>query len=131
MTGDGSGRSTRTRLLLLVLSVSLNLITDLIGDQIYLILVWAEFDSVIIATIGLSENPSSPKDSTTTTSNHSSSSKTGLELFLACLGVAIIILLSFFLFKMWQKRRREEQYARLLKLFEEDNELEVELGLRD
>ncbi|KAG6477146.1 hypothetical protein ZIOFF_066398 [Zingiber officinale] len=80
---------------------------------------------------GLSENPSSPKDSTTTTSNHSSSSKTGLELFLACLGVAIIILLSFFLFKMWQKRRREEQYARLLKLFEEDNELEVELGLRD
>ncbi|XP_074566017.1 uncharacterized protein LOC141822465 [Curcuma longa] len=104
MTGDRSGRSTR--LLLLVLSVSLNLLT------------------------GLSEDPSPPKDSTTT-SNHSSSSKTGLKLFLACLGVAIIVLLSFFLFKMWQKRRREQQYARLLKLFEEDNELEVELGLRD
>ncbi|KAF2293924.1 hypothetical protein GH714_005723 [Hevea brasiliensis] len=28
-------------------------------------------------------------------------------------------------------KKREEQYARLLKLFEEDDELEVELGLRD
>ncbi|KAL2939445.1 Aprataxin [Bienertia sinuspersici] len=33
--------------------------------------------------------------------------------------------------KLWQKKKREEQYARLLKLFEEDDELEVELGLRD
>jgi cbb3-type cytochrome oxidase subunit 3 len=39
--------------------------------------------------------------------------------------------LAFFLFKFWQKKKREEQYARLLKLFEEDDELEVELGLRD
>ncbi|URD83670.1 hypothetical protein MUK42_23225 [Musa troglodytarum] len=28
--------------------------------------------------------------------------------------------------KMWQKKKREEQHARLLKLFEEDDELEVE-----
>ncbi|XP_042437538.1 uncharacterized protein LOC122023481 isoform X1 [Zingiber officinale] len=105
MTGDGSGRSAR--LLLLLLSVSLNLIT------------------------GLSENPSPSKDSTTASNHSSSGHKTGLKVLLACVGVAILLVLSFFLFKMWQKRKREEQHARLLKLFEEDNELEVELGLRD
>lgn len=39
--------------------------------------------------------------------------------------------LSFFLFKLWQKKKCDEQYARLLKLFEQDDELELELGLRD
>ncbi|KAK4438376.1 hypothetical protein Salat_0171900 [Sesamum alatum] len=48
-----------------------------------------------------------------------------------CLVLATVALLSFFLFKYWQKKKRDEQYARLLKLFEEDDELEVELGLRD
>ncbi|XP_074568477.1 uncharacterized protein LOC141825014 isoform X2 [Curcuma longa] len=57
---------------------------------------------------GLSENPSPSKDSTTASNHSSSGHKTGLK-----------------------KRKREEQHARLLKLFEEDNELEVELGLRD
>lgn len=42
----------------------------------------------------------------------------------------MVILFSFFLFKFWQKKW-EEQHARLLKLFEEDDELELELGLRD
>ncbi|KAJ9538165.1 hypothetical protein OSB04_030898 [Centaurea solstitialis] len=32
---------------------------------------------------------------------------------------------------LWQKKKRDEQYARLLKLFEQDDELELELGLRD
>ncbi|KAL0364987.1 UNVERIFIED_CONTAM: Chromatin structure-remodeling complex protein BSH [Sesamum angustifolium] len=50
---------------------------------------------------------------------------------LICLLLATVALLSFFLFKYWQKKKRDEQYARLLKLFEEDDELEVELGLRD
>jgi len=35
------------------------------------------------------------------------------------------------LIKIWQKKKREEQHARLLKLFEDDDELEVELGIRD
>jgi heme/copper-type cytochrome/quinol oxidase subunit 2 len=47
------------------------------------------------------------------------------------LGVGVVGLLSFFLFKYWQKKKREEQHARLLKLFEEDDDIEVELGLRD
>ncbi|KAH0776427.1 hypothetical protein KY290_007838 [Solanum tuberosum] len=33
--------------------------------------------------------------------------------------------------QIWQKKKREEQQARLLKLFEEDDDLEVELGIRD
>lgn len=47
------------------------------------------------------------------------------------IAVVTLALLTFFLYKLWQKKKREEQYARLLKLFEEDDELEVELGLRD
>ncbi|KAK4254462.1 hypothetical protein QN277_009844 [Acacia crassicarpa] len=45
--------------------------------------------------------------------------------------LVVVSLFIFGLFKLWQKKKREEQYARLLKLFEEDDELEVELGLRE
>lgn len=45
--------------------------------------------------------------------------------------IVVVALFSFVLYKLWQKKKRAEQYARLLKLFEEDDELEVELGLRD
>ncbi|KAL6545702.1 hypothetical protein OROGR_009576 [Orobanche gracilis] len=55
----------------------------------------------------------------------------GSKIALTCLALVLVSLLSFFLFRFWQKKKREEQYARLLKLFEEDDELEVELGLRD
>uniref|UniRef100_A0A803N8Q5 Transmembrane protein n=1 Tax=Chenopodium quinoa TaxID=63459 RepID=A0A803N8Q5_CHEQI len=55
----------------------------------------------------------------------------GTKVAIICIAVAAVVLFSFFLFKLWQKKKREEQYARLLKLFEEDDELEVELGLRD
>lgn len=47
------------------------------------------------------------------------------------LGVAAVLGFCVFLFKIWQKKKREEQHARLLKLFEDDDELEVELGIRD
>ncbi|RLN28653.1 hypothetical protein C2845_PM05G37680 [Panicum miliaceum] len=56
---------------------------------------------------------------------------TGKTVLFALLGVGAVILLSFFIFKYWQKKKREEQHARLLKLFEEDDDIEVELGLRD
>ncbi|KAL5229586.1 hypothetical protein ABZP36_028362 [Zizania latifolia] len=56
---------------------------------------------------------------------------TGQTVLFVLLGVGAAILLSFFLFKYWQKKKREEQHARLLKLFEEDDDIEVELGLRD
>lgn len=55
----------------------------------------------------------------------------GSTILMLCIAVAAAVGLSFFLFRLWQKKKREEQYARLLKLFEEDDELEVELGLRD
>ncbi|GMI74373.1 hypothetical protein like AT1G09645 [Hibiscus trionum] len=56
---------------------------------------------------------------------------TGAKVVLILLGLAAVGLFSFFLFKLWQKKKRDEQYARLRKLFEEDDELELELGLRD
>ncbi|CAA7022777.1 unnamed protein product [Microthlaspi erraticum] len=63
--------------------------------------------------------------------SHTSSSKTGTKVILILLGFVTVGMFSFFLYKLWQKKKRDEQYARLLKLFEEDDELEVELGLRD
>uniref|UniRef100_A0A1J3JPZ2 Transmembrane protein n=1 Tax=Noccaea caerulescens TaxID=107243 RepID=A0A1J3JPZ2_NOCCA len=63
--------------------------------------------------------------------SHTSSSKTGTKVILILLGFVTVAMFSFFLYKLWQKKKRDEQYARLLKLFEEDDELEVELGLRD
>ncbi|KAJ0077892.1 hypothetical protein Patl1_36738 [Pistacia atlantica] len=60
-----------------------------------------------------------------------SRSKTEAKVLIVLLAVVAVGLFSFFLFKLWQRKKREEQYARLLKLFEEDDELEVELGLRD
>ncbi|XP_010475806.1 PREDICTED: uncharacterized protein LOC104755163 [Camelina sativa] len=65
------------------------------------------------------------------TESHSSSSKTGTKVILVLFGFVAVAAFSFFLYKLWQKKKRDEQYARLLKLFEEDDELEVELGLRD
>jgi cbb3-type cytochrome oxidase subunit 3 len=56
---------------------------------------------------------------------------TGRTVLIVLLGIGAVVLLSFFLFKYWQKKKREEQHARLLKLFEEDDDIEVELGLRD
>ncbi|KAJ8767694.1 hypothetical protein K2173_020634 [Erythroxylum novogranatense] len=74
---------------------------------------------------------SSPKNGTSVNSHSASSSNTGSKIVIIILGVVAVGLFSFFLFKLWQKKKREEQYARLLKLFEEDDELEVELGLRE
>uniref|UniRef100_J3M7A0 Uncharacterized protein n=1 Tax=Oryza brachyantha TaxID=4533 RepID=J3M7A0_ORYBR len=56
---------------------------------------------------------------------------TGQTVLFVLLGVGAVFLVSFLLFKYWQKKKREEQHARLLKLFEEDDDIEVELGLRD
>ncbi|KAI7742449.1 hypothetical protein M8C21_004974 [Ambrosia artemisiifolia] len=65
------------------------------------------------------------------TDAHSSSGMSGSTVLILCIAVASVAGLTFFLFRLWQKKKREEQYARLLKLFEEDDELELELGLRD
>lgn len=59
------------------------------------------------------------------------SSSAGIKVLIVCLGFVAVIGFSVLLFKLWQKKKREEQHARLLKLFEDDDELEVELGIRD
>ncbi|CAA2990045.1 transmembrane [Olea europaea subsp. europaea] len=78
-----------------------------------------------------SSSTSNSKNGTETVSKKSSSRSVGLEILLVCLGLLAAIAFSVFLFKLWQRKKREEQHARLLKLFEEDDELEVELGIRD
>jgi heme/copper-type cytochrome/quinol oxidase subunit 2 len=52
-----------------------------------------------------------------------------LFLVLVCIVIAAAIL--FIGYKIWLKRKREEQQARFIKLFEDDEDLEAELGLRD
>ncbi|XP_045817942.1 uncharacterized protein LOC123910769 [Trifolium pratense] len=61
----------------------------------------------------------------------SSGSFTMIMLITVFIALVVFSLLSFLLFKLWRKKKREEQYALLLKLFEEDDELELELGLKD
>ncbi|KAK9069639.1 hypothetical protein SSX86_011543 [Deinandra increscens subsp. villosa] len=79
---------------------------------------------------GFSDDSKSQKEKKTD-AHSSSSSMSGSTILILCLAVATVVGLSYFLFRLWQKKKREEQYARLLKLFEEDDELELELGLRD
>ncbi|XVE94205.1 hypothetical protein REPUB_Repub01dG0261800 [Reevesia pubescens] len=76
---------------------------------------------------GFSDDSTSSKNSSKTKAN----GNTGTKVVIILIGLVAVGLFSFFLFKLWQKKKRDEQYARLLKLFEEDDELEVELGLRD
>ncbi|KAJ0969372.1 hypothetical protein J5N97_022249 [Dioscorea zingiberensis] len=92
----------------------------------------ALFASISLQTIGgLADSPAASKDSPKTDTSSKSSSSVGREVLIICLAVAVAVGLSILLFKLWQKKKREEQHARLLRLFEEDDELEVELGLRD
>ncbi|KAL4580773.1 hypothetical protein LXL04_016975 [Taraxacum kok-saghyz] len=84
---------------------------------------------------GFSDDSKSEKDTKVddadADADASSRPKHGSTIFIICILLAAVVSLSFFLFKLWQKKKREEQYARLLRLFEEDDELELELGLRD
>ncbi|KAL9388167.1 hypothetical protein Peur_021291 [Populus x canadensis] len=82
---------------------------------------------------GIADDSSGPKNGTMKSDKHAASTNnTGIpKIAIIFVSVVAIGFLAFFLFKFWQKKKREEQYARLLKLFEEDDELEVELGLRD
>ncbi|TKY68082.1 hypothetical protein E2542_SST10979 [Spatholobus suberectus] len=80
---------------------------------------------------GLADNPSDAKNENKDVNHHASRSSVGLKIIIICLGVVTVIAFCVFLFKLWQRKKREEQHARLLKLFEDDDELEVELGMRD
>ncbi|PKA54649.1 hypothetical protein AXF42_Ash000484 [Apostasia shenzhenica] len=80
---------------------------------------------------GLGDDPSKTSKDSGTDHPSKSTGKTGGEVLLICLGLAAALAFAFLMFRLWQKKKREEQHARLLKLFEEDDELELELGLRD
>ncbi|KAL3641460.1 hypothetical protein CASFOL_016428 [Castilleja foliolosa] len=69
----------------------------------------------------------------TSDDNKSAASKmsTTLTILIVLVGLLAVAAFSLFLYKLWQRKKREEQHARLLKLFEQDDELEVELGIRD
>ncbi|KAL3843656.1 hypothetical protein ACJIZ3_001059 [Penstemon smallii] len=93
----------------------------------------ALFSSISLHFVTVYSDESSTPKHGTKTEDHAPSSggskgSTIAIVFVVLVGVSV---LSFFLYKFWQKKKREEQYARLLKLFEEDDELELELGLRD
>lgn len=77
------------------------------------------------------DNPSDSKSENKEVSDHASRSSVGRNILIVLLGVVAVIVFGVFLFKLWQRKKREEQHARLLKLFEDDDELEVELGMRD
>ncbi|KAJ3708257.1 hypothetical protein LUZ61_011962 [Rhynchospora tenuis] len=102
---------------------------DIRGRSVRFLLVLATISLQFISGLGDDSLPA--KNGTTTETPSSSKSKTGQTVLFVLLGIGCAAAVGFFLFKYWQKKKREEQHARLLKLFEEDDELEVELGLRD
>ncbi|MQM11090.1 hypothetical protein Taro_043996 [Colocasia esculenta] len=93
------------------------------------ILLFASISPLLIP--GAAHDPSRSKAGTGTASHSSSSGgDNALDAFYICLGLVAFLLIAIFLYKLWQRKRRQEQQARLLSLFEEDDELELELGLR-
>ncbi|GAU35359.1 hypothetical protein TSUD_337510 [Trifolium subterraneum] len=54
---------------------------------------------------------------------------TGVIILLSVLVSTVVIVAAIGAYKYWQKRRREQDQARFLKLFEEGDDLEDELGL--
>ncbi|KAL4594445.1 hypothetical protein ACB098_12G016000 [Castanea mollissima] len=80
---------------------------------------------------GFANDSPSTKDENNAGSHGASGSSVGIKIVIVCLGLVAVFGFAVFLFKIWQKKKRAEQHARLLKLFEDDDELEVELGIRD
>ncbi|XP_039054984.1 uncharacterized protein LOC120197557 [Hibiscus syriacus] len=100
-----SSRSRSLRFLLFLASVSLQFVSGFSDD--------------------------SPNSKISTKKKSNGNSNIWIKLVIILIGLAAVGLLSFFLFKVWQKKKRDKQHARLLKLFEEDGDLEAELGLHD
>ncbi|KAK7822270.1 hypothetical protein CFP56_036605 [Quercus suber] len=79
---------------------------------------------------GFANDSPSTKDENNAGSHGASGSSVGIKIVIVCLGLVAVFAFAVLLFKIWQKKKREEQHARLLKLFEDDDELEVELASR-
>ena len=89
------------------------------------------YDCNCIFILGLADNHSPSRDGINVDAHSTSSKSSGHKALYIVLAVAAVVVLCFFLYKIWERKKREEQHARLLRLFEEDDELELELGLRD
>ncbi|PIN12500.1 hypothetical protein CDL12_14881 [Handroanthus impetiginosus] len=76
-----------------------------------------------------SPSGSAPNEGRKAVKSMGSSSTQVLEIIIICIGVLGAVAISVLLFKLWQRKKREERQARLLKLFEEDDQLEQELGI--
>uniref|UniRef100_A0A7N0TBV0 Transmembrane protein n=1 Tax=Kalanchoe fedtschenkoi TaxID=63787 RepID=A0A7N0TBV0_KALFE len=89
------------------------------------------FPTVIVSLLLFVSGSLGAGDSKDDSSNSNNKSSVGVRLLLVCLALLAAVAFSVFLYKVWQKKKRADQHARLLKLFEDDDELEVELGIRD
>ncbi|KAL8154281.1 hypothetical protein V2J09_012041 [Rumex salicifolius] len=54
-----------------------------------------------------------------------------LQLLIIVVVAVIVIGVPMALYKWWQKRKRQRQQARFMRLFDEDDDLDDELGLKD
>ena len=52
-----------------------------------------------------------------------------LVVFISASVAVVVILAMVAAYKYWQKRRKQQEQARFLKLFEEGDEIEDELGI--
>ncbi|GLJ23998.1 hypothetical protein SUGI_0456950, partial [Cryptomeria japonica] len=78
-------------------------------------------------------NSESGSSGTTNKPGKSNSSVTKSKFWIVIILIATVIIsaVAVILYKVWRKKKREEEQARFLKLFEDDDDLEIEMGLRD
>lgn len=55
--------------------------------------------------------------------------KVGFIILIVILVSAVLVVVAMGAYKYWQKRKREQDQARFLKLFDEGDDIEDELGL--
>ncbi|KAH7442464.1 hypothetical protein KP509_03G090200 [Ceratopteris richardii] len=74
-----------------------------------------------------SDEPDASKDE-----DENGTRKSSFWVFIiAFFGILAFLALAYLGYMKWQQKKREEQQARFIKLFEDDEDLEVEFGLRD
>ncbi|KAL8459723.1 hypothetical protein ACS0TY_037002 [Phlomoides rotata] len=64
--------------------------------------------------------------------NDSTRNFIGLEILIICIVflLLVIVIISVYMYNQWQRKKKEEQRSRLMKLFEDDDQLEFDLGVQ-
>lgn len=78
---------------------------------------------------GTDKTTTDPESPSSADSNKRDKSK--LAIVIWCMSFLAVLAMAVFLYKLWQRKKREEQAASFLRLFEEDDDLEIELGLKE